>query len=145
MLMATAIAGYAFRLLAVLAHMAGGGLALLLGPWQFLTGRSGRRNVGHVWTGRFYVVAVVVGGFAGLVLAPFSMSSLTAHLGFGLLALLTLATTARALQRVLQGDIIEHRQWMIRGFALILGDCDSACTDRFSGTPLHKGYRSTWR
>lgn len=57
-LLATAIAGYAFRLLAVptarpdfldaspvplavLAHFACGGLALMLGPWQFITGSRG--------------------------------------------------------------------------------------------------------
>lgn len=55
-----------------------------------------------------------------LVLAPFSQGGLTAHLGFGALALLTLGTTARAFQLVRHGNITKHRRWMIRSFALIL-------------------------
>ena len=133
-LLATAIAGYGLWLLAapearppflsdspvplaVLTHFAGGALALLLGPWQFFTGRSGVRHAAHVWSGRAYVVAVLVGAGAGLVLAPFSQGGLTAHLGFGALALLTLSTTGRALQLVRQGNVPEHRRWMIRSTA----------------------------
>lgn len=136
MLLATAIASYAFRLLAVpsvrppflldspvplavLAHFAGAGLALLLGPWQFITGRSGTRNIIHVWTGRLYVSAVVVGGIAGLMLAPFSQGGRIAHLGFAILAILTLGATVHAFQLVQRGNVTEHRRWMIRSFALI--------------------------
>jgi len=137
MLLATPIAGYGFWLLAVpgsrpefllaspvplavVAHFAGGALALLLGPWQFLSGRSGRRGTAHVWSGRLYVGAVVVGAGAGLVLAPFSQGGLTARLGFGSLAILTVLSTLLALRSVRQGDLPGHRRWMIRSFALIL-------------------------
>jgi uncharacterized membrane protein len=137
MLMATAIAGYGLALfarpdlrpqfmrespvpIAVLAHFAGSSVALLLGPWQFTTGRLGQRSAAHVWTGRLYVLGVLVGASAGLVLAPFAQTGLTARLGFAFLALLTLGTTGRAFQLVRQGRITEHRRWMIRSFALIL-------------------------
>ncbi|MCE9602826.1 MAG: DUF2306 domain-containing protein [Gemmatimonadetes bacterium] len=137
MLMATAIAGYGLALfarpdlrpqfmrespvpIAVLAHFGGGGLALLLGPWQFMTGRLRKRSTMHVRTGRLYVIGVLVGASAGLVLAPFAQTGLTARLGFGCLALLTLGTTGRAFQLVRRGRIMEHRRWMIRSFALIL-------------------------
>lgn len=137
MLLATSIAGYGFWLLAspaarppflhsspvplaLLAHFSGAALALLLGPWQFITGRSGRRSRAHVWSGRIYVVAVLVGAGAGLVLAPFTQGGLTGHLGFGALALLTLWTTGRAYQLARQGNVAEHRRWMLRSFALIL-------------------------
>lgn len=135
--LATSIAGYGFWLLAspsarppfmttsplpfaVLAHFAGASVALLLGPWQFVTGRSGKRSTAHVWSGRIYVVAVLVGAGAGVALAPFSQGGLTGHLGFGALGLLTLGTTLRAYQLVRQGNVIEHRRWMLRSFALIL-------------------------
>ncbi len=137
MSLATAIAGYGFWLLvspmarppfllaspvplAVLAHFGGSGLALLLGPWQFISGRSRRRSTAHVWSGRVYVIAAVVGTGAGLVLAPFSQGGLTGHLGFGALGLLTLGTTLRAYLLVRQGNVAEHRRWMHRSFALIL-------------------------
>lgn len=137
MLLATAIAGYGFWLLAspaarppflktspvplaMLAHFGGSGLALLLGPWQFISGRSRRRSTTHVWSGRVYVIAAVVGTAAGLVLAPFSQGGLTGHLGFGALGILTLGATLRAYLLVRQGNVAEHRRWMLRSFALIL-------------------------
>jgi uncharacterized membrane protein len=144
MLLATAIAGYAFRLLivpaarpeflnsspvplAVRAHLAGGGLALLLGPWQFITGSAGSRNALHRWLGRTYGLSVGVGAGAGLVLAPIAQTGLVAQTGFGLLALATLVATARAIQLARRGDFTRHRQWMIRSYALIL----AAVTLRF--------------
>lgn len=160
MLLATAIAGYAFRLLAVpaarpefldsspaplavLAHFAGGGLALLLGPWQFITGARGPRNALHRWIGRAYGLSVLVGAGAGLVLAPFAQTGLVAQAGFGMLALATLGTTARAVQLARRGDFTRHRQWMIRSYALIL----AAVTLRFlipgaiiSGIPFATAY-----
>lgn len=144
MLLASAIAGYAFWLigvpaarpdfvgtspvpLAMLAHLAGGGLALLLGPWQFITGSRGPRNALHRWMGRTYGMSVAVGAGAGLVLAPFAQTGLVAQAGFGLLALATLGTTARAVQLARRCDFTRHRQWMIRSYALIL----AAVTLRF--------------
>lgn len=144
MLLATAIAGYAFRLflvpaarppflhqspapLAVLLHFAGGGLALLIGPWQFLTGPRSRRRRLHQWMGRTYAVCVLVGIGAGLVLAPFAQEGLVARIGFTLLALATLGTTARAVQLARRGAVSAHREWMIRSYALIL----AAVTLRF--------------
>ena len=97
MLLATAIAGYAFWLLAVPAAR----------PPFLLTSPVPLAVLTHFTGG-------------GLLLAPFSQGGLTAHLGFGALALLTLGTTARAFQLVRQGNITKHRRWMIRSFSLIL-------------------------
>ncbi|MFP5353784.1 MAG: hypothetical protein ACLGIK_01310 [Gemmatimonadota bacterium] len=73
-----AVAGYAFFLLAVpaarppfmrqspyplaaLLHFFGGGAALALGPWQFLSGARRRWHALHRWMGRFYGIAILVG------------------------------------------------------------------------------------
>jgi uncharacterized membrane protein len=66
------------------------------------------------------VAAVLVGGLGGLWLALFSDQGMVTHVGFGLLAVLWLWTTAMALIRIRQRDQASHREWMIRSFALTL-------------------------
>ncbi len=159
-LLATAIGGYAFALfadparrppffadspvpVAVVLHFVFGGLALILGPWQFLTGRHARRSAWHRWTGRAYVASCLLGIGAGFVLAPFAQTGPVARLGFTLLAVLTLGTTLRALERARRRDIVAHRRWMVRSYALIL----AAVTLRFqlplsaiAGVPFSQSY-----
>src|SRR5262245_54635777 len=97
------------------AHIAGGLVALALGPWQLLAGPRGKR---HRWMGRIYAVAVFAGGLGGLALATVSMGGLVAHVGFGALAILWLATTALAWRHALARDFDAHRRWMMRSLAL---------------------------
>ena len=137
MLLATGVALYAFGLLvspgsgapfirespvpwAFQLHFLGGGLALLLGPWQFVTGPRVRRRAWHRATGYAYAVSVLVGIGGGAVLAPYAQTGLVAITGFGALALCTLVSTARAVQLARQHEIDRHRDWMTRSFALIL-------------------------
>lgn len=137
--LAVAIAGYALLVLllpgfgapfvaerraampiALASHLAGGLIALALGPWQ-LNGRLRQRTLGlHRWMGRGYVLAVLVGGLGGLALARVSMEGFVTHAGFGLLAVLWLLATLLGYLRIRAGDETTHRQWMIRSYALTL-------------------------
>jgi uncharacterized membrane protein len=100
-------------------HVFASALALLLGPLQFSTRlRSGMPQV-HRWMGRIYLgVAVLVGGLAGLYMASFAFGGVPARLGFAGLALAWLYTGARAYAAIRNGDVVAHRRWMIRNFAL---------------------------
>jgi uncharacterized membrane protein len=106
--------------LALHIHIAGGLVALALGPWQ-MNSRLRSRNLGtHRWLGRGYVVAVFAGSIAGMTLAPTSMEGAVTHVGFGMLAVLWLLTTVQAYRRIRADDRDSHRRWMIRSFALTL-------------------------
>src|ERR1700741_5095870 len=50
----------------LIAHLAGGAVAMAVGPWQFSTRLRQRALTVHRWSGRVYVVAVMVGGLGGL-------------------------------------------------------------------------------
>lgn len=104
--------------LALYAHLAGGALALALGPWQFSRQIRRRALAVHRWTGRTYLASVAVGGIGALGLAPISQHGLVTHVGFGLLAVLWLLASACAYLRIRAGDIRGHRRWMIRSYAL---------------------------
>lgn len=101
-------------------HVAGAVTALALGSLQFLPVL--RRGAGppHRWVGRTYVVACLVGGVAGLILAPGSFAGPIATAGFGGLAVLWITVNILGWRAAVQGRFVEHRRWMIRSWALTL-------------------------
>lgn len=105
---------------AVGAHLAGGLVAIVLGALQVNSRLRKRYLSGHRWIGRVYVIAVAVGGTAGLILALNSYGGLVTHFGFGLMAVCWLASTGIAYRHIRNGDINAHRAWMLRSYALTL-------------------------
>lgn len=136
-LSALAIGSYAFALLAVpgmrapflqerfaslplaaYAHLAGSGLALVLGPLQLHPRLRARHVALHRALGVTYLLAVFAGGSAGFVLALVSQGGAIAHAGFALLAVAWLGATGTAFRRIWSGDRVSHGRWMVRSFAL---------------------------
>lgn len=99
-------------------HIVGAAVALLLGPWQFLAGLRRRAPVLHRVSGRLYVAGCVVGGAAGAAIGPTSTHGLVAGSGFLVLGLLWCATTVVAVRAAVRRDLVAHRRWMVRSFAL---------------------------
>lgn len=101
-----------------LLHVVGGGLALLLSPLQLSARLRTRAPRVHRVVGRVVVAAIAAGGVAGLVLAPMSLAGGVGTAGFGALALLWLGFTALGLRAIRSGDVVTHRRWMLRTFAM---------------------------
>lgn len=101
-------------------HMLGGGVALLLGPWQFRPGWDGGRSRLHRWMGVAYLIAVLVSGMSGLWLARIAQTGAVAVFGFGFLAIAWLTTGTMAYVRARAHRYQVHRHWMIRNYALTL-------------------------
>jgi uncharacterized membrane protein len=99
-------------------HVTAGGLALLLGPWQFSRWLRTRRPQVHRTMGRLGLVAIGIAGAAGLLIAPVSEAGLNGFFGFSALALLWLSCAARAFAAIRRGDLGAHQAWAIRTFAL---------------------------
>jgi len=104
--------------LAAALHLAASAIALAVGPFQHNSRIRGRFVNLHRWMGRTYVLAVLAGGIAALVLATLSQGGLPTHIGFGLLAVLWLGTTATAYGYIRAGHQVSHRRWMTRSYAL---------------------------
>lgn len=110
---------YLANLTPIVGHVAGGALALLLGPTQFLPAlRRGRRRAFHRWSGRLYLVGIAVGGSFGLWMSFLAYGGIVGKAGFFGLSLAWLTTGAVAYSRIRAGDTDLHREWMIRSFAL---------------------------
>src|SRR5581483_11392977 len=100
-------------------HAGLGATSLLVGPWQFVPRLRARWPKVHRWVGRIYVFCALVGGFAGLLLASGTTAGPVARAGFGLLAVVSMGIAANGLRLALTGRYAEHREWMVRSFALI--------------------------
>jgi uncharacterized membrane protein len=115
------VAGNAFpSSIGLRAHVAASGVALILGPFQFLRSLRAKRPRLHRWTGRCYVAACLTGGAAGGAIALFTTAGPVAGWGFLGLAAAWLACTGMAWTAALRRDFASHERWMIRSFALTL-------------------------
>lgn len=101
-----------------LLHVSLAPVALAIGGFQFSSRLRNRMPGVHRWMGRIYALAILISAVAALFLAVASFDRPIAALGFGLLAILWIAFTARAVYLAVNRRILEHRKWMIRSFAL---------------------------
>ena len=99
-------------------HVVSAPVALATGAWQFFSGIRKKRPRFHRWSGRIYGLAILLGGLSGLIMALYSPERPLAAVGFGLLAILWLWFTAKAIWYARQRNFATHRAMMIRSFAL---------------------------
>ncbi len=91
-------------------------LALLLGIWQFLP--KSRRSPYHRWAGRAYVLSCLVSAVAGFFVAFTTAMGMAAGWGFVILAVLWFGATLMGYLKGRARDLVAHRRWMMRSFAL---------------------------
>jgi uncharacterized membrane protein len=101
------------------AHVLTSLVLVFAGFTQFLPAIRFRRL--HRIMGRAYVIVLLcISGPAGLIMGVFANGGITSQVAFVLLALLWLYTTWRAYIAIRKGNVQQHRQFMIRSFALTL-------------------------
>jgi hypothetical protein len=93
----------------------------------------------HRWTGRFYLIGILLGGTAGFYMAFYAYAGLAASLGFTTLALAWLFTAWMAYRTIRAGNKRIHRQWIIRNFSLTF----AAVTLRLWMMPLSMAFGET--
>jgi uncharacterized membrane protein len=107
-------------------HVAASLVALLVGPWQFVTRLREKSIKIHRAVGFIFVAGCMIGGTAGLALATTAHGGAVASGGFMALGCLWLATTALALRSIYHKDVPSHWRWMVRSYSL----CFAAVTLR---------------
>lgn len=115
---APTILANAFANPALAIHATAAAIALMIGPFQFIRSRDGRRPGWHRISGPVYVAACLIAAPAGLVLALGTTAGPVATAGFGLLSVVWFYVNARGLQAVLARRYVEHGRWMARSYAL---------------------------
>lgn len=99
-------------------HISFGGLALLVGWMQFNQKWRSRYIRLHRTIGTIYMISVLLSSIAGFYIALFAEGGVITMTGFGLLALTWLFTDLKGYISIRRLDIVHHRQWMLRNYAL---------------------------
>ncbi len=97
-------------------HVVGGGIALLISPFQFMIYRKNRTL--HRYLGRVYFLVIMLANIGGYYMAWHAFGGIISVLGLGLLSTLWWSFTLVAVIHARNGNIPAHRRWMIRSFAL---------------------------
>ena len=105
--------------LAFYMHVTFGPIALIAGLLQF-NGRL-RKSKPHIhrWVGRVYLIAQFLGLPGGMILGMHEFAGLVAMYGFIGMGGSTLICSAIGYYKITQGLVDEHREWMIRSYAIM--------------------------
>ena len=99
-------------------HVVAAMIALLVGPLQFVRRVRSRWPAFHRATGKLYVAAILVGSPCGFVLALGTTSGPLAATGFATVAVLSTVFTWFGWRAAVNRQFAEHREWMLRSWAM---------------------------
>jgi Predicted membrane protein (DUF2306) len=114
MLFAKPIYQYSFYI-----HIFAGMFCILAALVQFSRYILKKKRAIHVWSGRIYVFVVLfLGAPTGLYMSFFAKGSFWERILFLFMAITWFYTTLRGLQTILQKNVLAHRFWMLRSYAM---------------------------
>ncbi|MFC4048647.1 DUF2306 domain-containing protein [Actinomadura syzygii] len=111
-------ADVAWHYLSLGIHAVPAGLALVLGPFQFVSRLRVRRPRLHRVAGRIYMICILIAAAAAVFAAAATLGGLAVQVAFYLLVAAWLYTAAKAYRHIRRGEVQLHRIWMIRNYAL---------------------------
>jgi uncharacterized membrane protein len=129
---------YYTNALATILHLGPGFLIMVLGPLQFMRGVRKKHIKLHRISGRIFVLCGVIGAFSGIAIGVFDPFMGVGDQGFNesmataFFSLFILFSLVMAIVRIKQRNFGQHREWMIRAFALML----AIATERLMLTAL---------
>src|SRR5713226_9883357 len=102
-----------------LAHILPAMLFMVLGPLQFVRSLRSKHPQLHRWSGRIFLTASAVVGMTGLTMAfGKTIGGLDEKAAITLFGTFFLIALAKALWHALRREFAQHREWMIRGYAI---------------------------
>jgi hypothetical protein len=107
----------------MISHFFFGSLLLIIGPIQFSQTIRAQYPNFHRWTGFFYTLSSFITGFGGIVFLFVwgAAGGIPMLLGFMIYGLLMMIAPVQVIRYALKGNLVIHREWAIRLFALVLG------------------------
>jgi uncharacterized membrane protein len=102
-----------------LAHILPAMLFMVLGPLQFVRTLRSKYPQVHRWSGRIFLTASAIVGITGLTMAfGKTIGGVDEKAAITLFGTFFLIALARALWHALRRELAQHREWMIRGYAI---------------------------
>ncbi len=114
--------GFARHMALTLVHIIPGALFLALALLQFAPSIRAKHLKVHRWLGRILVVTGLVIGISALVMSfTMNIGGLNETAATTLFAILFLFCLIKAYRHIRRKEVAQHREWMIRAFAISLG------------------------
>lgn len=129
---------YYTNAMATVLHLGPGFFVMVLGPLQFMRGVRKKHIKLHRISGRVFVLCGAIGAFSGIAIGVFDPFMGVGDQGFNesmataFFSLYILFCLVMAIVRIKQRNFGQHREWMIRAFALML----AIATERLMLTAL---------
>jgi uncharacterized membrane protein len=102
-----------------LTHILPAMLFMILGPLQFIKRLRSRHPQFHRWSGRIFLTASATVGVTGLTMAfGKTVGGLDEKAEITLSGTFFLVALAKALWHAMRREFAQHREWMIRGYAI---------------------------
>ena len=102
-----------------LAHVLPAMLFMILGPLQFVNRLRSKYPAVHRWSGRIFLTASAIVGVTGLTMASGkTIGGLDEKAAVTLFGTFFLLALAKALWHAMRREFSQHREWMIRGYAI---------------------------
>jgi uncharacterized membrane protein len=102
-----------------LTHILPAMLFIVLGPRQFVRGLRSKYPRGHRWSGRVFLTASAVLGITGLRLGfGKTIGGVDEKAAITLFGTFFLMALARGLWQAMRQEFAQHREWMLRGYAI---------------------------
>ncbi len=117
---------YYTNAMATVLHLGPGFFVMVLGPLQFMRGLRKNYIKIHRISGRVFILCGTVGAFSGIAIGVFNPFMGIGGQGFNesmataFFSLYILFSLVMAVLRIKQRNFGQHREWMIRAFALML-------------------------
>jgi hypothetical protein len=105
----------------IIAHIAFGMVALLIGPVQLWLGFTRPRDPWHRRLGMLYLGAIFASSVPAYYLAVATDVSFTFGFGLGSLATAWLLTAGLAMLAVKRRSFLQHQEWMVRSYVVTFG------------------------
>jgi uncharacterized membrane protein len=112
-------AGFSAHPVLTFVHMLPGLAFMVLGPLQFVPSLRARRPALHRVSGRIVLVSAVIVGVTALVMSPrLAIGGINETVAVWFFATYFLVAATQAFLAIRRGDVVRHREWMIRMFAI---------------------------
>lgn len=100
-------------------HVISGMLVILVGPFQFLPKLRNWNLRLHKNLGKVYAFGILgIGAPTGLIMAFYAEGGTPSTIAFLVMSVLWFVTTLMAIYKARKKDILAHKKWMMRSFAL---------------------------
>ena len=114
--------GFNHHKLLTLVHIVPGVLFMVLGPLQLSRRIRSKHLAFHRWSGRVFLVCCLIVATSALIMSfRMSIGGASETAATTLFALLFAFCLTKAFIHIRRREVLLHREWMIRGFAIGLG------------------------